>query len=114
MEAALSPAPTEDAADPERLSPTSLATPGAEDTEQAAAPEESIYPLTVLRVELVAAALKGASYRSGFSYLLELRQGQIETGAPVDQQLAFAFRRCRDSLGRGLGPASKAEDNTSN
>ncbi|CAK0845264.1 unnamed protein product [Prorocentrum cordatum] len=68
------------------------------------------FPLEVAVVHAVAAALKGARFKSAEQYLNELRLEHIERGAPASQQLARAFDQCKRSVRRGIGPKSKAAE----
>ena len=89
-------------ADAEKLARMALDCQGLVDTD--------IYPLRGETLERVAAALKGADFRSAAAYLGELRQGHIEFGAEIPMWLALLFKRCKDAVERGLGPPHKAAE----
>ena len=65
-------------------------------------------PLVPKVVLDVAAALRGAHFRSAPSYLGELRLAHLEEDYDVGPALARTFVDCRRALLRGLGPAKKA------
>ena len=69
-----------------------------------------ICPLTEAVIKGVAAALKGASFRSAALYLGELRLRRIEAKLHFADWTRRLFTMCEKSVARGLGPPKKAED----
>ena len=78
--------------------------------EAAGCTREELYPLKKDIVLDTAAALKAAEFRSGPSYLTELRLGHVDAGYGVDEPLARLLKQCNLSLNRGIGPPQKAAE----
>ena len=70
---------------------------------------EGILPLRAHLVEAVAASLKRAHYKSGVSYLTELKMMQVEAGFPLEPWLCRMLHQVK-SLESAGGPPSKAAE----
>ncbi|CAE7256557.1 unnamed protein product [Symbiodinium sp. CCMP2592] len=70
----------------------------------------SVFPLQPRTLEVVAAHFKKAKYRSGASYLLELKLVHVERGHAWTHQLDRVMQLCKKSLSRRLGPRKKAKE----
>jgi hypothetical protein len=71
-----------------------------------------LYPLSVGKVEAIAAAFKGAGYRSAIGYLRELKLRHAEMDFAIGPALARYFQKLERGLTRGLGPAERAPEMT--
>jgi hypothetical protein len=69
-----------------------------------------LYPLSVGKVEAVAAAFKGAGYRSAIGYLRELKLRHAEMDFAIGPALARYFQKLERGLSRGLGPPERAPE----
>jgi len=69
-----------------------------------------LYPVTVIVVSEVAAALKAGGYRAADQYLGEMRIAHIESGAEIPLVLTRTFSKCRRSITRGIGPPHRAAE----
>ena len=59
-------------------------------------------------LEMLAARLKEAGYRSGFKYLLEAKRLHVSNGHAWTAQLDLCLTECKRGLERGMGAAKKA------
>jgi hypothetical protein len=69
-----------------------------------------VFPLSEVTVVRIAAALHAAEYRSGPSYMAELRLMHIERGHAIQLWLQRLLFQIKNSLSRGIGPADKAPE----
>ena len=70
----------------------------------------SCLPVTSAKLVEVAAVLRAASYRSGFSYLLEAKQRHGRAGFPWCEELEYTLRDCKRALTRGIGPPKRSQE----
>eukprot|EP00972_Heterocapsa_arctica_P063757 9406589-Heterocapsa_arctica.AAC.1 len=59
---------------------------------------------------VVAAALDKGGFRSGFSYVLELKLRHVELNFPIPPALGRCIDKVKAALGRGVGPPDKAPE----
>ena len=71
-----------------------------------------LYPLSERLLVTVGAALMGASYSSGASYIAELKLRHVELDHAIGPALGRRITKVTDALERGLGPKSKAPEIT--
>ena len=66
------------------------------------------YPVTSRALLEVAAALRAASFRSAYSYLLEAKQCHLRQGHEWPESLEISLKDCHRAVVRGIGPPCKA------
>ena len=69
-----------------------------------------IYPLSEDLVLAVAGALEEADFKSGSSYIGELKLKHIELDYAIGPSLGRILKKVADALNRGLGPTNKAPE----
>lgn len=71
---------------------------------------ENLFPLSIITVENVSAAIKAVGWTSGDQYINELKLMHIEAGWEVSQQLDRALADCKRPLRRNRGPVKRAPE----